>query len=136
MGDGNARKNLEKNAPANIHFVGFKNKDELKGLLAKARAFVFAAEEDFGIAIVEALAAGLTVLAYSGGASQELINKNTGILYDKQDPLELNKALNIFLEKEESFKPHVIRESALKFSKKRFQNEFKAFVEETVNINS
>ncbi len=136
VGDGSARKDLEKNSTPNIHFVGFKNKDELKGLLAKARAFVFAAEEDFGIAIVEALAAGLPVLAYSGGASQELINNNNGILYDRQDPLVLNKALNKFLEKENEFNSVDIRESAKRFSKQRFQNEFKAFVEGTVNINS
>jgi len=128
VGDGPARKNLEKTASQNIHFVGYKTKEQLKGLLAKANAFVFAAEEDFGIAIVEALAAGLPVIAYKGGASEELINSKTGVLYDHQNHEELNYAIESYCIKKDMFDSEYIRGTALKFSKARFKEEISNYI--------
>ena len=132
VGDGSARKKLEKNAPPNVKFIGFKTKEELKTLLSKARAFVFSAEEDFGIAIVEALASGIPVIAYSGGASTELITNENGILYNQQSSEALNKTLKEFIDKEHCFEPKKIRESAMKFSKKRFQKEFSSYIDKII----
>jgi glycosyltransferase involved in cell wall biosynthesis len=132
VGDGSARKGLEKQASSNIKFIGFKTKDEFKDILAKAKAFVFAAEEDFGIAIVEALAAGVPVVAYRGGASEELINEETGILYKYQSESSLNNALYYFEKNLNKFKPELIRESSLRFSKSRFKKEIKVFIDNII----
>ncbi len=129
VGDGPARKNLEKNASSNIEFVGYKTKDQLKEMLAKANAFVFAAEEDFGIAIVEALAAGLPVIAYKGGASEELVEKRTGILYKSQTEHGLNSAIDYYSDNIELYNAEYIRNSALKFSKKRFKEEISSYID-------
>lgn len=128
VGDGPARKKLEKMANSNIKFVGFKTKDKLKDLLARANAFVFAAEEDFGIAIVEALASGLPVIAYKGGASEELITKETGVLYPHQTSTSLNKAIDYYSLNQKNYQAQSIRNSALKFSKDRFKKEISNFI--------
>jgi glycosyltransferase involved in cell wall biosynthesis len=133
-GDGSVMKDLQKRATKNIEFVGFKTKDELKFLLSKAQAFVFAGVEDFGIAIVEALAAGTPVIAYHGGASKELINESNGLVYEEQNAHSLNKCVEHFSIIKENFDSNLIRESALKFSKKRFKKEFKQYVDKVINI--
>lgn len=129
VGDGSVMKTLQEKATENIQFVGFKSKNEIKHLLARAKAFVFAGVEDFGIAIVEALAAGIPVIAYSGGASTELIDDRTGLLYHEQNADALNRSMVHFDEIKGRFDSTLIRESALKFSKQRFQREFQSFVD-------
>ena len=70
IGNGPERKHLQKHAASNIEFLGYQSEEAVAKLLGNARGFVCAAEEDFGIAIVEAQAAGCPVIAYrAGGAS-------------------------------------------------------------------
>lgn len=134
VGDGSVRKELEKRATSNIQFVGYKTKEEIKDLLSKSQGFVFAGVEDFGIAIVEALASGVPVIAFNGGASEELINEENGILYDEQCPDALNRCISEFSKRK--YDSHRIRASSMKFSKERFKSEFKAFVDQVCRENS
>ncbi|MEH6307432.1 glycosyltransferase [Olivibacter sp. CPCC 100613] len=133
VGDGSERKELMKRATDNIQFVGYKTKEEIKDLLSKSQGFVFAGVEDFGIAIVEALASGVPVIAFKGGASEELINDRNGVLYDEQCPKSLNAGIKEFYHRQYSSVD--IRKSAMKFSKERFKKEFKAFVNEVCSEN-
>lgn len=128
VGDGSEIKELKRRATENITFVGYKTKSEIKTLLSKAQAFVFAGVEDFGIALVEALASGTPVIAYKGGASEELITEGNGILYDEQSVDSLNESLDQF--DLSTYNELHIRASAMKFSKERFQEEFSALINE------
>ena len=128
VGDGSEIKGLKRRATENIIFVGYKAKSEIKTLLSKAQAFVFAGVEDFGIALVEALASGTPVIAYKGGASEELITEGNGILYDEQSVDSLNESLDQF--DLSTYNELQIRASAMKFSKERFQEEFSALINE------
>lgn len=133
IGDGTQMPALRQKATENIHFLGYKTKEEIKILLSRAKAFVFSGVEDFGIAIVEALASGVPVIAYRGGASEEIINEKNGLLYDQQTVSSLNDIVNHFInEVDGKLDATEIRASAQKFSKARFQEEFSTFVEAVV----
>lgn len=128
-GDGPEFDRIKKMAKPNITMLGFVGRDKLKGLMQKARAFVFAAEEDFGIVPVEAQACGTPVIAYGkGGALETVINNKTGIHFNTQDRLSIQNAVSVF--EKTIFNSHEIREHALKFSEERFSNQLKNFVDE------
>ncbi len=127
-GDGPEFQKLKKTANSNIEFVGFVNYEKLKNLLQKAKAFVFAAEEDFGIIPVEAQACGTPVIAFGkGGALETVLENQTGVFFEEQSIQKLKEAISAFEKLE--FDPKKIREHATKFSKQRFEIEIKTFVE-------
>jgi len=131
IGEGPAMKNLKKIAGPTIDLVGHRSEPEVEELLSNARAFVFSAEEDFGIVNVEAQASGLPVIAFGrGGALETVIEGITGIFFKRQTTLSLIEAIQEFLEKEDAFDPQVIRNNAERFPRSRFEKEFKAFVDE------
>jgi len=132
IGDGTELKYLKSIAKENIKFLGFQKKDIIKIYLSKARAFVYAGVEDFGIALVEAHASGIPVIAYNGGAAAEIIDATNGLCYDEQSPVALNNTVDDFLLKEKNYSKEIIRASSLKFSKERFKTEFKQYVDEIV----
>lgn len=111
--------------------IGYQNRESLKDYLQKARAFVFAAEEDFGLMPVEAQACGTPVIAYGrGGVSETVIEGKTGIFFNSQDEDSLIEAVQRFEKIEEDLDPSLIRQNALRFSRKEFQRKYKDFVEE------
>lgn len=127
-GDGPEFKKISKIANSNIQLVGFLDAVALEGYMAKARAFVFAAEEDFGILPVEAQACGTPVIAFGkGGVTETVLHNKTGILFIEQTIGCLKEAVLEFETK--VFDYVFIREHSLKFSKKRFEEEFKTFVQ-------
>ena len=127
-GDGPEFQKLKNIAKSNIEFVGFVNYERLRKLMQKAKAFVFAAEEDFGIIPVEAQACGTPVIAFGkGGALETVLENQTGVFFEEQSIQKLKEAIIAFEKLE--FDPKKIREHATKFSKQRFENEMKAFVE-------
>jgi glycosyltransferase involved in cell wall biosynthesis len=135
IGDGPERKMLEAIAPKNVKLLYNVSDERLRKELSSARAFLFAAEEDFGIAPVEAQAAGLPVIAFGkGGALETVLPGKTGLFYEKQTSESLLEAIQAFEEMESTFDPQAIRAHAETFSKARFQREFKAFVEGKLNI--
>lgn len=128
-GDGPEFDKLQKIAKSNIEFVGFVNSLRLKVYMKKAKAFVFAAEEDFGIIPVEAQACGTPVIAFEkGGTLETVVENKTGVFFQEQTAQNIKEAVINFEKKK--FDPKTIRQHAMKFSKQRFENEMKAFVEE------
>jgi glycosyltransferase involved in cell wall biosynthesis len=131
VGDGPCRKDLEKIAKKNVTFLGHLPPPEMDKYLKNARAFIFSAEEDFGIVNVEAQACGVPVIAYGRGGALETVEADiSGVFFYKQDTQSLIDAINRFLWKEDTFDPFVIRDQAKRFPRSRFEYEFKAFVDE------
>lgn len=137
-GDGNSRKELEaRKRHSNISFTGWVSDDEIVRLYEGAKAFVFAAEEDFGIAPVEAQAAGLPVIAYGkGGATETVVpvngprgeGKPTGLFFFEQTTQSLIDAVSEFEKRENEFNPLDIRRNAERFNGDRFRNDMKNFI--------
>jgi glycosyltransferase involved in cell wall biosynthesis len=98
--------------------------------LGRARGFVCAAEEDFGIAIVEAQAAGCPVIAYgAGGALETVMDEVTGMLFQEQSAACIIDVVERFERNETSFDTDKLLKNAERFSKTRFLREFTEFVE-------
>lgn len=130
IGEGPDKKRLKEIAHKNVHLLGYIPVAEMKEYLSKARAFVFSAEEDFGIVNVEAQACGVPVIAYGrGGALESVIPYQTGVFFYKQNTQHIIAAVNDFLAAEDSFDPYIIRANAQQFPRSRFEAEFKQFVD-------
>lgn len=129
VGEGRQRRRLERMARPNIRFLGRRSDAEVAGLLGRARALIHPAEEDFGIAIVEAQAAGCPVIAYAGGgASETVIEGRTGILFPAQKVDSLIEAVQTFESSAYPFSPLELRQSAERFSVQRFRHQFASIV--------
>lgn len=115
----------------NIQLVGFVDDANKFELLRKARAFVFAAHEDFGIVPIEAQACGTPVIAYGkGGSLETVIDGKTGLFFKEQTADSLKEAIESFSQAADSFDSAVIRRHAEKFDKEEFKGKFKRFVRE------
>jgi glycosyltransferase involved in cell wall biosynthesis len=122
---------VKKKAAKNIEILGHQSDDIVREYLQKARGFVFAAEEDFGIAPLEAQAAGTPVIAFGkGGALETIISEETGIFFEEQTVSSMMQALIDF--EKITWDPVKIRSNALRFNKERFQREFQVFVENRI----
>src|SRR5215211_1368922 len=135
IGDGPERLNLERMVEPNVKLLGYQPDDVVADYLQRARAFVFAADEDFGIAPVEAQAAGCPVIAYAkGGALETVVGwpapEATGIFFDEQTPEAVEAAVRLFEDREDDFEPEVCRRNAERFGRERFQVEFRDAVGE------
>jgi glycosyltransferase involved in cell wall biosynthesis len=119
---------LQKKAGKTVEFLGEVSDEEKKELMAGAKAFLFASvDEDFGIIPVEAMGAGLPVIAYkSGGLKETIIDEKTGIFFTELSVSSLTAAIKKF--EKLKFDPKVCRKQAEKFSKERFVKEIKEFV--------
>lgn len=127
--------NLEayrKLANANVTVMGYQPFDVLKDKMQHAKAFVFAADEDFGMIPIEAQSCGTPVIAYGHGGSLETVNSGkTGLFFNEQTPEAIVEAVNRFEAMgSQPFAPAVCRQWAEGFSEERFKREIKEFVEE------
>jgi len=130
IGDGPQFDKVKKAATPNITIMGYQSFDVLRDHMQRAKAFVFAAEEDFGIIPVEAQACGTPVIAFGrGGALETVINGKTGLLFYEQTEIAIQNAIEKF-ESEFDFSPLSIRQHAESFSTARFNAQFNAFVDE------
>jgi glycosyltransferase involved in cell wall biosynthesis len=126
-GDGPEFNKIKSIAGKNIELLGFVKSDKLSQYLEKAKAFVFAAEEDFGIIPVEAQACGTPVIAFGkGGVLETVIEHKTGVFFYKQEEESIINAVNKFETLNFDYKD--IRENTMRFSKERFESEIKHFV--------
>lgn len=129
VGQGPELKKIKSMASSNIEFLGYKNDKELNTLMQKAKAFVFAAEEDFGITVVEAMACGTPVIALnSGGTAETVIDSKTGILFDSQNVDSIKNAMLKFESKIGTFNPQEISVHAKQFSREIFEKKIKEYV--------
>lgn len=121
-------KELRKMAGSTIEFLGEVSDEERWKLMAKAKAFIFPAEEeDFGITPVEAMGVGTPVIAYrSGGVTESVVEGKTGIFFDEPTAESLSSAIKNF--EKIKFKPEDCINQAKKFSKERFKKEMLQFV--------
>ena len=128
-GSGRDRASLEALAGPNIRFLGRVPDEELGRLMARCRAFIFPGLEDFGIAPVQAMAAGRPVIAYAGGGALDYVTDGvTGVFFHEQSPASLSKAVRRF--DEMSFDPATIRTHAETFDTSVFKESLLALVEE------
>ena len=133
IGDGPELTRLRQIAKSNVQFLGYQPFETLRHHMQRARAFVFAAEEDFGIVTVEAQACGTPVIAYGkGGATETVVPGVTGVFFDEQTDASLLLALKEFEARERDFDPDVIRSNATRFGMARFADEFRAAVERAI----
>ncbi|MDD5594060.1 MAG: glycosyltransferase, partial [Candidatus Margulisbacteria bacterium] len=129
IGRGPDRGRLQKLAGPNVSFLGGQTDEQIAGQLAECRALVFPGEEDFGIAPVEAMAAGRPVIAFrAGGAVETVVEGETGVFFDEQTPAALVRAVN--RSKFELFDKQRIRRQALKYDKSVFKKKMEDFIKE------
>jgi glycosyltransferase involved in cell wall biosynthesis len=123
IGDGPDFAKIKQRATPNIKLMGHQPKEVLRRTLEKARAFVFAGEEDFGIALVEAQACGTPVIALGrGGALETVLPGETGVLFPEQTASGLIDGVSEF--ERSCFDPGRIRLNVERFSIARFQRQF------------
>lgn len=134
IGDGPEAARLRAICPPNVTLLGFQPHEVVQDHLAHARAFLFAAHEDFGISPVEAQACGTPVIAYGVGGAAETVrdlrtaDRPTGLLFDAQTPDALRAAVEAF--DRASIDPHDCRIWAQGFSEARFAREFAQILEQ------
>jgi glycosyltransferase involved in cell wall biosynthesis len=134
IGDGPDAAKIRSRGAPNIEFLGAQPFDVLRERLRRARAFVFAAEEDFGIAPLEAQACGTPVIAYGKGGALESIRpvgelNPTGMFYPEQSVGALVEVVERFEREGSEITAEACRDNALRFAPDRFRRELRQHVE-------
>lgn len=143
IGDGPEFDKIRAKAGSNVKLMGYQGEEVLRDHMQRARAFIFAAEEDFGIVPLEAQACGTPVIAYGkGGASETIIGfkergiegsvSPTGVFFYQQTVESLCEAVIEYEGRMEEIMPTTCRDNAMRFSRDRFREEFTAFVEQAI----
>jgi glycosyltransferase involved in cell wall biosynthesis len=128
IGDGPEMGKIRRLAGANVEILGQQPHELVNDRLRRARGFVFAAEEDFGIAPVEAQACGTPVIAFGrGGVTESVIAGKTGVFFAHQTADDLMTAIGKFEQYE--WDPVMIRKHAENFSREAFRRNFRHEVE-------
>lgn len=132
IGGGPNLETYRKLAKDNVTVMGYQPFDVLRDKMQHAKAFVFAADEDFGMIPIEAQSCGTPVIAYGHGGSLETVNGGkTGLFFNEQTPEAIVEAVNRFEAMgSQPFAPADCRQWAEGFSEERFKREIKEFVEE------
>ncbi|QLO57394.1 glycosyltransferase family 4 protein [Klebsiella pneumoniae] len=135
IGDGSEMSKIKSKATTNVEILGFQPNEIMRDYMKNAKAFVFAAEEDFGITPVEAQACGTPVIAFGKGGSLETIrpygvNKPTGVFFAEQTVPSLIDAINLFENIFDKITPENCRENALRFSVDIFKDTFSKYIDE------
>jgi glycosyltransferase involved in cell wall biosynthesis len=129
IGDGTDMSKVKAAAGKNVEVLGYQSDAVMRDLMRRAKAFVFAAEEDFGITPVEAMACGTPVIAFGrGGATESVVDGQTGLFFEQQTVADLKEAVDRFEKSSERFIPSVIRQRAEFFRPERFREEFGALL--------
>jgi glycosyltransferase involved in cell wall biosynthesis len=134
VGDGGDMRRIKRLAGRNVEILGFQSSAALRDLMQRARAFIFAAEEDFGITPVEAQACGTPVIAFGRGGALETIRgidhaRPTGLFFDTQSPACIAAAVKAFERLRYRIKPAACRDNAMRFSTAVFQTRYAGFVQ-------
>ena len=137
IGDGPDFAKIKAKAGSNVQLLGQQPFSVLREHMQRARAFVFAAEEDFGIAPVEAQSCGTPVIAFGKGGALETIrgldtDKPTGIFFNVQSTTALIEAITLFERERGRIFPAACRDNAQRFSVAAFRQQFSAFVQQAL----
>jgi len=135
IGEGPGLRKVKANAKSNIEVLGYQPTGILSQYMQGARAFIFAAREDFGIMPLEAQASGTPVIAFGEGGALETIRglddaQPTGVFFKEQTPEAIINAVDLFEANEHKITPTVCRKNSEGFSPQRFRSEFAQFVED------
>jgi glycosyltransferase involved in cell wall biosynthesis len=133
IGDGGDRERLQAIARPNIQFLGYQPDAVVIDHMERCKAFIFPAEEDFGITPVEAQAAGAPILAYGrGGVTETVTAGKTGLFFPTQTVPALVETVQTFEAKALTLAPpDLIRQSVERFSQETFRQTFGQLVAET-----
>ena len=131
IGDGPDFEKCKAMAGPNVSLLGYQSAEVLKDHLQRAKAFVFAAEEDFGIAPLEAQACGTPVIAFGKGAALETVcglshSQPTGLFFHTQSAETLMQAVQDF--EKLQFSPQACRQNAMRFSVQNFRQNFMKYM--------
>jgi glycosyltransferase involved in cell wall biosynthesis len=137
IGDGSEMNKVKSKASSNVSILGYQAFEVLKDHMQRAKAFVFAAEEDFGITPVEAQACGTPVIAFGKGGALETVrgldqHNPTGVFFQEQTVESIIEAVTEFEGNAYRFTPENCRLNAERFSNERFRNEIHSKVEEII----
>lgn len=133
IGDGPDLEKVRAKAGPNVQILGFQPFEVLRDHMQRARAFVFAAEEDFGITPVEAQACGTPVIAFGkGGSLETVVSGLTGVFFQEQSVDSILESVDRF--ESMAFDSLRIRAHAEQFSEERFRVEFRTFVEAQLEV--
>lgn len=129
IGDGTEMARVRKIAGPNVELMGYQSSSVVRDFMQRAKAFVFAAEEDFGIAPVEAQACGTPVVAFGRGGALETVrgldhSHPTGIFFAEQSAAGIAAAVLEFERNESKFSPYSCRENSERFSAAVFQESY------------
>lgn len=129
IGEGSDEQKIKSMCRRNIEMLGYKEADELSNYMKKAAAFVFAAEEDFGISVIEALSCGTPVIALNrGGTAETIVDGKYGIHFPKQTAESIVHAVEKFEKSKSNFDSHTLSNYAKQFDRKVFEERIEAFV--------
>jgi glycosyltransferase involved in cell wall biosynthesis len=128
-GTGPELKRLRKLAGPNVRVVGYQDTSVVIDLMRRAKAFIMASIEDFGIAPVEAQASGTPVIAYRRGGAAEIVRsfdqaKPTGVFFNQQNKVSLVEAILEFETSRPKLDPQDCRDNALRFRPERFREQY------------
>ena len=130
IGDGPDMVKIRNKSTQNIVILGYQEYEVLLDYMQRARAFLFAAEEDFGIVPVEAQACGTPVIAFGrGGAAETVVHGKTGWLFDEQSVASIQQAVQQFEEEFVLDVPALVQH-AEQFSTARFRQQISGFVQQ------
>ena len=143
IGTGSQLKQIRALAQPNVRVLGWQPQQVVEEYMAKARAFVYAACEDFGIALVEAQACGTPVIAYNKGGAAETVKDirehpqtGTGLLFPEQTVEAIASAVETFEKYQSQISIEQCCSQATKFSPKIFKQSYLEFVEQCVLASS
>ncbi len=130
IGDGPEKEKIEKMAGPNVTMLSHLEFEQFHRYMRKAKAFVFAGKEDFGITLVEAQACGTPLLAFhKGGAAEIMQHQKTGLFFRQQTTEAIQKSIADFEKNYQGkFSTQAIRANAERFNYERFKREMLNFV--------
>ena len=127
---------IRKMAKPNVRVLGWQPAEVVEKYMAEAKAFVYAACEDFGMALVEAQACGTPVIAYGAGGALETVldiqqhpDLGTGVFFAQQSPAALIKAVDTFEASQPAFSPKRVRANADKFAPTICKERYMAYLD-------
>ena len=129
VGVGPLERRLRRNLPPNVELRSWVSRETLIRLFERSSGFIHVGDEDFGITMVEALAAGTPVIALGRGGARDIVRPGAdGVLLDRLDPEAIRSAVHSLRASE--WDRAVLADRAREFSRARFVTELRSYLDE------